>query len=203
MKLLVLVATLVIAGSAQARIGLADWQIETPGGNRINNFSDRSLYLKDGQQLDRLERWYFYQCCIIGTQLGEPRLEHTSDGDRYSFDERTRRWFIVDECTEEVLIYSDSIDWHRALEEKSLRPRLFTRWLVCDPAVMTHGLFWVLLFAKWWFIAIPVLWLLLVITRRAWKRERFNWRRPYTIGVIAISVFVLSRVFWENWLGSI
>ena len=193
----------VVSQMAQARVGLADWHMETPGGNRINNYSDRSLYLKDGQQLDRLERWYFYHGCIIGEQLGEPYIEQLSDGDRYSFDERTRRWFIVDERSEKVFIYSDSLVWHRALEDKSLRPRLFTRWLVADPAVLTHGLFWIFLIARWWFIAIPVLWLVLAVMLRAWKRERFNWRKPYTICAMVIGLSVFSRILFENWLSSL
>lgn len=202
MRQLALVVLLITAVKVHARIGLADWQIETPGGNRINNFIERSLYLEGGGQIDGLKRWYFFRGHIVGEQLGEPYIEHTSRGDRYSFDAGTRNWFIVDERSAGIATYRDSLEWQRELEQQVLVPRLYTRWLDGDPTVLTNGMFWILWFASSWYTAIPILLLVIMVFRRAWKREHFNWRRPYTIGAMVIGLFVLSRVFFENYLQS-
>jgi len=174
-----------VTSAANARIGLADWEIVTPGGNRINNFSDRSIYLKDGQHLDGLKRWYFYHDHVVG------ELE---DG---------RGWFVVNEETSEIIGQTDEAKWRAIVQELGLKPKLWTRWWDSDPTVLTNGLFWFLWILTAWYVAIPVLLLVVMVFRRAWERERFNWQKPYSLGALAITAFVLVRVALENWLGSI
>ncbi|MBL0035943.1 MAG: hypothetical protein IPP26_09280 [Flavobacteriales bacterium] len=163
------------------------WPCRTraPGNNYIDNFRSVSLYLKDGQQLDDLERWYFYKGCVIG---------ELSD---------SKGWFVVEEAKSEVIWHTDRLKWEALLKERDLIPSLWTRWFDGDPAMLTSGMFWFLWIVTSWYAAIPILLLVVMVFRRAWKREHFNWRRPYTMGTIAIGLFVLSRIVLENWLGSI
>ncbi len=184
MRAILILSFLVISLDSAARIGIADWRISTPGDNYIDNFSSVSLYLKDGQQLDDLERWYFYRGCVVG---------ELSDG---------KGWFVVDEAKSEIVWQTDKSKWEALLQERGLVPSVWTRWIDSDPAVLTSGMFWMLWIVTSWYIAIPILLAVVILFRRAWKRERFNWRKPYTIGAMVIGLFVLWRIFIENFLQS-
>lgn len=179
-----IINVVVVGLPAMARIGIADWRILTPGGNHIDNFSSVSLYLKDGQQLDDLKRWYFYDGSVIG---------ELADG---------KGWFVVDEARSEIIWHTDKAKWEVLLKERELVPAIWTRWLDRDPAMLTSGMFLFLWLFTGWYVVIPIMLVVIMVFLRAWKREHFNWRKPYTIGAIAIGLFVLSRIFFENYLRS-
>src|SRR4030095_14653700 len=148
------------------------------GGNTINNFAGRSLYMRDGQQLDGLKRWYFYRGHIVGEL------------------EQGQGWFVVNEGTSEMIWQTDREKWQAIVEARGLVPGIWTRWWDSDPAMLTNGLFLFLLVTAW-FVAIPILLLVLLVLTRAWRRERFNWRKPYTLCAMAIGLLVLSRIVLE------
>lgn len=94
--------------NSYAGIGLGDWTCKTPSGNEINNFGDLSLYLKNGQVLKGLNKWYFYKDNLIG-QLNN------------------NTYFVLNENTFTIDSFHTKQGWDRFIERHNLKPSVLDK----------------------------------------------------------------------------
>jgi hypothetical protein len=179
-KYRLLALTLFIATISFAGIGLSDWTANTPGGNNINNFSGMALYLKNGQKVQGVSEWYFYKSFIIGKQ---------SNWSPYG---NTVGYFIVNEVTNKIDTFTNASSWTKAIEQNKLQPMLWTRWFTHDWTSFNGRLGYVFLLG--FHIVIPSIILFCIVLYRAFLKEGFNRRKPYTI--ISLVVFGLIFMVW-------
>jgi hypothetical protein len=109
--------------NANARIGLADWSAETPRGHTIDNFTVKTLYLKNKQEVKWVKEWYFYKDHIIG-----------KTGDK-NFQGEILSYFVVHELRFTVKTFQDEASWQSYIEINDLKPKLWTRWYKGDWSV--------------------------------------------------------------------
>jgi len=110
---LFLILILVAVSESVFSNGLGDWELETPGGNAINNFSgiNTTLLFQGEKDLENLDRWYFLNNAIIG-ETGES----------------SREYFILNETTNGLYLYNDKNLWQKKIHELDLKPKYWTRW---------------------------------------------------------------------------
>ncbi|HCS20854.1 MAG TPA: hypothetical protein DIW47_09905 [Bacteroidetes bacterium] len=171
---------LLVASYSYSIVGLTDWSATTPGGNEIYDFSNKTLRLKNGDELENIGKWYFYSGYIIGQPnfggyLTNPKL-----------------YFVVNEQTYKIDTFSNQVDWKNFIESRGLQPKIWTRWYDNDWVELIDG---ILLFSFFYFyISLPLLFLLGIILYRAITLESFNTRKPYTL--TSLFIFSLFLLVW-------
>jgi hypothetical protein len=98
----------ILAFNSYGGVGFGDWICKTPNGNEIQNNGGTFLYLKNGQKLDGLNKWFFYKSFITGKQ----------DKNAY---------FAVNEKTLTVYTFTSQQQWNRFIETRNLRPSVRER----------------------------------------------------------------------------
>ncbi len=163
------------------RIGIADWSCETPHGNEINNFSKTTLYLQNGTQLDDVARWYFYKDCVIG----EIRNENYE----------TVGYFVVDEIYSKISTFKTKKEWTSFLNEKKLQPLIWTRWFAGDWTLFDGDLVLIMILIP--FISLIVLAIYLALLLVAIIKEKFSFRKPFTLIYCLITGLILTKWLLE------
>lgn len=94
-------------------LGLADWGETTSLGTVFNAPGD-GIHLKTkhhGLRLRDLRSWYFYNGYIVGSSS-------TNGGVSY---------FLLNETSEEIVVYPLESEWRKAIEAEGLHPRIWLR----------------------------------------------------------------------------
>lgn len=148
----------------------SQWWHETPYGNEISNQHynniHRNLFIckKTGKdRLHFLQRWYFYKGCVIGyLEQGQPNA-----------------FFIIDERTCALDTFKTRETFDIALEDRNLKPLLWTRWYATNWGFYLRGtdtglfFFFIILIRFWWIT--PLLLLILGVATWKYRRERLFW----------------------------
>lgn len=169
---------MIISTTTYGRIGLGDWSCVTPNGNRINNFSEQTLYLSNNTQLDGLDEWYFYKDQIIGKLHGA--------------DPKRKVYFVVNELSFEINTFSTKQEWISYLDKQNLQPKIWTRWFQRDWTFFDDQIILWLVFTS--YISLPLMICFLIFLFKAIRKEKLNLRQPYTMIVTITTTFIL--VFW-------
>jgi len=173
---------LTLTFNSYAGIGLGDWTCKTPDGNEINNFTDLSLYLKNGEVLKGLNKWFFYKDNISG-QLYD------------------KTYFSVNEKTFTIDTFKTEQEWNFFTERQHLIPKFWTRWYETDWKFIDDDLLFVAFLS--FPISLPLLILFIFISYKAIRKERFNFRKPFTITLTVILALIFVNFLLEQFPQSI
>lgn len=177
-----LTVSFLVASIRLTAFGIGDWQHETPGGNLMGDpGSGTQLTIRmTGQELLGIDRWYFYNNCIVG-ELGN-------------------QLFIVDEETGEKLIFKDKNQWIKEIHSRKLAPTLWTRWYT-DNWVDSD---WLLIWLFFGFmISIPLILFFTFALYRAIVKERFRLTSYYTILVLSVVIIIGITLLLDHYPSSI
>lgn len=163
-----------------AGIGLADWSAKTPGSNEINNFSGNAIYLKNGDQIDNLNRWFFYKNHIIGEK------------DTIYTPVNEARYFVVDETTFKIDTFLNKDVWTNYLAEKNLKPKVWTRWYSNNWIFFSDDMASAL--TSMFYLSIPLVIFFLLLIYKSIKIEKLNFTKPYTL-FTTFTLFILL-IIW-------
>ncbi|RZK31512.1 MAG: hypothetical protein EOO63_03945 [Hymenobacter sp.] len=93
--------------------GLADWEAQTPGGNRMGDAGlGTYLQVPGSERISGITRWYFFHKHIIGY--------------------RPPGFFIMAENTGSITTFQSAVDWMQYQQTHHLVPRVWTRWYSDD-----------------------------------------------------------------------
>ncbi|MCB9261075.1 MAG: hypothetical protein H6607_01700 [Flavobacteriales bacterium] len=179
-RICVLAFYLFLSNTVFAGIGVTDWAAKTPWGNEINNFSNTTLYLRNGVELTGLAEWYFYKNHIVG-RLGNKN--HYGD---------TTGYFVVNEITNSIDTFQTKRDWEVLVTQTKLKPRYWTRWHNKSWKVLNGRVLFALYYSFPTFIFVLVL--LIFFIRKAWVKEKFQWKKPFTAMLLIMLIGLLSML---------
>lgn len=171
----------------------SQWWHITPGGNEISNqsFNDVNRILFDCEGAERplvqfIDRWYFYKGYIIGTfQPNQPS-----------------QFFLIDEQSCAVDSFKDRAQFDLVLDQKGLKPRLWTRWYTSNWGFIFvgrgYGGFWDFLFFRGTWLLLPLMVLAM------WWIVRYNSRRNLKwILALAYMIIIIFRIVLDILPGSV
>lgn len=157
----------------------SQWGHSTPLGNEIayqhyNNIYRNIFICKESgkDQLHFLKKWYFYKGCVIGyLEQGQPNA-----------------FFIIDERSCALDMFKTKETFDIALEERNLKPLLWTRWYAANWGFYLRGsdsglfFIFIILIRLWWLI--PLLLLIFGVATWKYRRERLFW-------YLVLSIFII------------
>lgn len=160
--------------------GWSDWESTTPGGNIGDNYSGSKIALHiNNETIHDVHRLYFYKNHIIGEIAENP--------------DKVNAYFIVDEKQNSIFLYENKTKWTREITNRSLTPKVWTRWYTSDWYLLDD---WnIMMFPFYLIVILPLKVLYLTAILRVIKREKFRFFKPYTTISTTIAV-VLILVIW-------
>ncbi|MEM6299898.1 MAG: hypothetical protein AAF740_14515 [Bacteroidota bacterium] len=164
-------------------MGFGDWQNYTPYYNTIDNFmgNDRRLRLRNGKEITSLEKWYFYKeyiVCVVSQGYKDPKL----------------RFLVINEVSSKIHEFETEKEWNTFLEDNRLVPLVWTRWHSGDWVAYDDLLFLTIFL---FFISIPLGVLYVLMAIKAFRREDFDPRKPFTLITIAIPMLLFQMYLFD------
>ena len=172
--LLLIIFSTVFGYQVQA-IAWTDWSAETPVGNIISdNWGPKTLIVQDSFIVSGLQKWYFYDDCIIGTF-------------KPNYKENNKLYFIYNERSNKLDTFNLESSWISAINQKELRPLLWTRWYVSD----WHSIS--LLDIMMWIILVVVLIPVLKVLYRNGLIKKRKSIVLFFIGITVITILIRCK----------
>lgn len=164
----------------------------TPGGNEISSQSfknvNRILFVCkriDQPLVQFIDRWYFYKGCVIG--ILDP--------------DQPNQFFLIDEQSCALETFKDRAKFDLVLDQKGLRPKLWTRWYDSNWGFIFvgrgYGGFWDFLFFRGTWVLLPVMGLALWWIIRYHSKRNLKW----VLAVVYVSI-ILFRIVLDFVPGS-
>lgn len=173
-KWLVLIITIFLSIEIFS-FGIGDWSNETPGGNKIDNFSGYCIKLKNNKAINNLQEWYFYKGFIIGSLEQESRL----------------KYFIVNEETMKIFYFNNKEVFEITLLKMKLKPIIWTRKYSDNWMFYSSKLY--ILYIIGIIVSIPVTIFFLFAVYIVVFVEKFDIKSPYTFLMSVFVIFLFIR----------
>lgn len=161
-----------------ARVGLADWSCNTPGGNEINNFDDgiQLLILKGNNStsnntVTHLGKWFFFKDYIIGQRTDSPN------------------YFVVNEQTGTTYFFTTDSDYNIFTERNNLLP-VHVKWYDSDWQNFSSSMGTAIALIVLFIMSVLVLIICFII--KAIFKNRFKLIPVYLVYLIIIGILLLT-----------
>ncbi len=167
--------------------GLADWSYTTKHGSSLSYPGNwNTLKLKNGEHLDELSRWYFYNNHIMG-EFFMPK--------RVLSKQQQKHYFIANELEYTIQTFDNVILWEAAIQSQNLKPKIWTRWYRSHTSLMFIITLWAIVAFP---ITIALLFGFIYFLYKTWKKERFNPKGNCTKFLIITTSFIGLTLWWNT-----